>query len=104
MSGRGAGDTADDATRQAVHRLRARRSFRRHLIVYVAVNALLVVSWLVSAVSTGRWYPWSLYALAGWGIGLAAHAWAVYGSSSLPFPDEAIAREAARIRRQQLDG
>jgi 2TM domain len=46
-----------------------RQSFRIHATVFVAVQASLVLIWAL----TGGGYPWFLYALAGWGIGLAAH-------------------------------
>jgi hypothetical protein len=46
-----------------------RLSFRIHATVFVAVNLMLVVIWAL----TGGGEPWFLYALAGWGIGLAAH-------------------------------
>jgi hypothetical protein len=41
-----------------------------HAVVYVAVNVLLIV---VNAM-TWSGYPWFVYPLLGWGIGLAAHA------------------------------
>lgn len=43
--------------------------FRIHATVFVAVQLALVVVWAL----TGGGYPWFLYALVGWGIGLAAH-------------------------------
>jgi hypothetical protein len=41
-----------------------------HAVVYAAVNVLLIV---VNAL-TWSGYPWFVYPLLGWGIGLAAHA------------------------------
>ena len=46
-----------------------RLSFRIHATVFVAVQAMLVVVWAL----TGADYPWFLFALLGWGVGLAAH-------------------------------
>jgi len=46
-----------------------RKGFRIHATVYVAVNLMLVLIWAV----TGAGYPWFLFPLAGWGVGLAAH-------------------------------
>jgi hypothetical protein len=59
------------------HRRRAavRTLFRYHLAVFVAVQVLLVVVWLMA----GAGYPWFIFPLLGWGIGLAAHAVAAYG-------------------------
>lgn len=44
--------------------------FYIHLGVYLAVNVLLVAIWATS----GRGYPWFIYPILGWGIGLVAHA------------------------------
>ena len=52
----------------------AQRSFQVHASVWFAVNAMLFVIWLIS----GAGHPWFLYPAMGWGIGLAAHATAVF--------------------------
>jgi hypothetical protein len=58
----------------SAHELRsARDGFFIHAAVYVAVNLLLFVIWVV----TDRDHPWFVYPLLGWGIGLAAHGAAV---------------------------
>jgi hypothetical protein len=49
----------------------ARRGLLVHLAVFVAVQLLLVVTWLVT---TPGEFPWFLFPLLGWGIGLVAHA------------------------------
>src|SRR5207253_2255839 len=46
-----------------------RLGFRIHATVYVAVNLMLVLIWAI----TGAGYPWFLFPLAAWGVGLAAH-------------------------------
>jgi 2TM domain len=53
-----------------------RQAFRIHATVFVAVQVLLVVVWAL----VGAGYPWFLYALVGWGVGLAAHYAAVRDS------------------------
>lgn len=57
----------------------ARLSFRIHAAVYLAVNALLVAIWLVSPSGDGV-LPWVVYPALFWGVGLAAHYWAVRGA------------------------
>lgn len=47
----------------------ARTAFRTHAAVFVMVNLLLVVIWA----TTSAGFPWFLYPLFGWGIGLVAH-------------------------------
>lgn len=51
----------------------ANTGFRIHLRVFIMVNLLLVVTWF----GTGAGYPWFVYPLFGWGIGLVAHYSAV---------------------------
>jgi uncharacterized membrane protein len=53
-----------------------RAGFRIHATVFVAVQLMLVVVWAV----TGAGYPWFLFPLLGWGVGLAAHYAAVRDS------------------------
>ena len=62
----------------AVRRIRAKREFRIHLAVYVAVNALLVIIWA----TTSATYFWPMWPMLGWGIAVAAHAARVYAGPS----------------------
>lgn len=51
-----------------------RKAFQIHATAFVAVQTLLVVTWaLVWQLGGGTAYPWFLYVLFGWGIGLAVH-------------------------------
>lgn len=62
---------------------RHRKAFRIHATVFVAVQALLIAIWALEWRLDGTSYPWFLYPLLGWGIGLAAH-WAVTRDDSPP--------------------
>lgn len=42
---------------------------KAHVGAFLIVNAFLVIAWKLSEVS----YPWFLWVLAGWGVGLAFH-------------------------------
>ncbi len=79
-----------DARAAAVKRLTARRDFAAHLLCYVVFNAALIVVWLV----TGHGYFWPAWVLGAWGVGLAMHAWDVYGRR--PITEEDIRREMNR--------
>lgn len=46
-----------------------RQAFRIHATAFVAVQVLLVVVWALA----GAGYPWFLFPLVGWGVGLAIH-------------------------------
>lgn len=75
----------------ALLRRQAWRGFVGHLIPYLCVNALLVVL----NVLTTR-FPWALFPMLGWGIGLMSHLLAV----AMPNP-ERLARRLRRERERQ---
>ena len=84
---------SDDALREAaVTRLKKKRDFGMHALVYLCVNGFLVVIWAVS----GADFFWPIFPIAGWGIGLAANAWDVYGRR--PISEDEIRREMDRLR------
>jgi uncharacterized membrane protein len=86
--------TESDLREAAVRSLRKRRDLRTHLVVYVLVNAMLVVIWAV----TGAGFFWPVFPVVGWGIAVAFNAWDVYGRK--PISEEEIRREQDRLRRQ----
>ena len=59
---------------RAKRRVAAIKGFYVHLLVFVLVLAGLFA---INAVSGGAW--WVLWVLFGWGIGVGAHALAVFG-------------------------
>ena len=67
----------------AIAGIAGKRDFRCHALVYCAVNTLLVVIWAAS----GAGYFWPIWPIAGWGIGLAAHAWQIYGQKPISETD-----------------
>ena len=85
-------DDTDTAREMAIQRLKAKRGFSAHFTVYVLVNLLLIFIWAV----TGRGYFWPVWPIAGWGIGVAMHAWAAFLSK--PITEEEIRREMERGR------
>lgn len=80
----------DERRRAAIERLEAKRGFKAHLAVYLIVNTGLVVIWAV----TGGGYFWPIWAILGWGIGLAFNAWAVYVQR--PISEDQIRAEMER--------
>jgi hypothetical protein len=83
---------ADDEQRRsaAIDRLKAKRSFGQDVVAYVVVNGFLVAIWAV----TGGGYFWPAWLMGAWGIGLAMHAWTVYGQR--PITESDIEREMRR--------
>jgi len=82
-------DDHDERRAAAIERLEKKRDVRNHVMVYVVVNVMLVVIWAAS----GAGYFWPIWSIAGWGIGLALHAWTTYGRRPIT---EAEIREETR--------
>jgi hypothetical protein len=87
--------TADDAQlrERAVKRLKARAGFWTHLVIYLAVNAFLVVVWTL----TGADFFWPVFPMVGWGIAVVMNAWGAFGPD--PVTEERIRREIDRMQR-----
>ena len=58
---------------------RKRVEFKRHLLVYLVINGTLWLIWYL----TGSHYPWPVWPMAGWGVGLIFHYLFEYQSSGL---------------------
>jgi hypothetical protein len=82
-----------DLREQAIARLKKKRDFRTHLLMYFAVTARLVVIWAIT--SDGGLF-WPIFPILGWGIGVVANAWDVYGRR--PITEDEIRREQDRLR------
>ena len=72
-------------TDSQLHELaRKRVDFRRHLIVYCAINSVLWLIWYI----TGEGYMWPIWPMAGWGVGLLFHYIFEYRPSKFLSEDE----------------
>lgn len=78
---------------RALKRLKKRRDFFAHLLVYALVNGFIVVIWAV----TSRGFFWPIFPIVGWGIGVVMNAWDVWRGEE--FSERAIAREVDRMKR-----
>lgn len=87
---------------QAEKRVEEKLEFRTHLVVYLVVNSVIFAVWLVIALTAGgdAWWPWFLFPLLGWGIGLSLHAWGVYGPQSTR-REAMVQQEMDRIKKQR---
>lgn len=82
----------------AVVRLKQRRAFKAHLLVYVLVNAVVWAIWLVIGLTSGggNWWPWPIFLTLAWGIGIAMNAWEVYFRQPITAAD--VEQEMRRLR------
>jgi hypothetical protein len=88
---------------QAIRSLRRKRELGRHLVAFAIVIGAFWIVWAVVAVQLGGWFPWPVFPTVGWGIGLALHAWSVYGPAPRPMTEESISREERRLTRAAAD-
>jgi 2TM domain len=98
-----ASDSGDGQQRAlAIKRLQAKQAFRIHLLVYLAINALLIAIWagLGNSVSIPGLPPtffWPIFPILGWGLGLAIQGYMAYYGGG-PTEDE-IQREMKNLPR-----
>jgi hypothetical protein len=78
---------------RAIKRLKKRRDFSAHVLVYVLVNAFLVAIW---ALTNPHGFFWPIFPLAGWGIGVVMNAWDVFRNDE--FDEDQIRREMERLQ------
>lgn len=87
--------TEDKLRRQARERAKAKLGFYAHLIVFIVVNAFLIILWYVTTNATGD--IWFIFPLVGWSIGLIAHGLSTfYGGTSLE--DRMTERELEKLK------
>lgn len=83
-----------DLRGRALAQLKKKSDFRIHLLIYVLVNAMLILIWAM----TGATFFWPAFVLAGWGIGVVANgvdAYVVHEPT-----EQQIAEEIERLRRR----
>jgi len=88
-------DRVDVLRERAVKRLKKRRDFYTHLLVYLLVNGFIVGIWAV----TGSGFFWPIFPMVGWGVGLVMNGWEAFRDED--FSEEQIQQEMARIQRHR---
>ncbi len=86
--------------RQAKIRVQAKKGFYIHFAVYISVNIPLVIVWVV----TDPGFPWFIFPLGGWGIGLLFHFLSVFAFSRgriNEWEKREIEKEAERLRKRE---
>jgi hypothetical protein len=87
--------TGDDQSLQnlAVKRIKDRRDFQGHVVVYVVVNLFL---WGLWAMTSGLGsYPWPVWVTLGWGIGVVLNWWSV---TRRPITRDEVNQEIQRLQ------
>src|SRR5262245_12340614 len=79
---------------RARKRVRARHEFVVHLAIFLVANIGVFAIWKIS----GARYPWFLWVLVGWGIGLVGHGLTLFFGPESPGEERAVEREMNRLR------
>jgi hypothetical protein len=76
----------------------AKKGFYIHFTIYVLVSIMLYIIW--RATWTG--YPWFIWPIFGWGIGIISHFLGVFVfSGQSNWERRAIEKEMGRLRREK---
>jgi hypothetical protein len=82
-------------------RARARKAaedklgFYVHLVIYLLVNTMLVFIWWW----TGGGFPWFIFILIFWGIGIISHGFGVFAGGS--YADRMAEREYQKLKEKR---
>jgi uncharacterized membrane protein len=86
----------EEVYRIARKRVEEKKSFYIHFAVYVVVNIMLIIIWAV----TGAGFPWFIFPLVGWGIGVLFHFLGVFVfSKQSGWERKAVEKEAENLRK-----
>jgi hypothetical protein len=86
--------TRDSELRErAIKRLKKRRDFHAHLLIYFLVNAFFVVIW---ALTMPGGFFWPVFPIVGWGIGVVMNAYDVYFTED--FSEDQISEEIRHLQ------
>ncbi len=89
---------------EARRRVVARKNFYLHFAIYIIVNAMLIVIWATTDIKVAEVrFPWFLYPLIGWGIGIIFHFMAVFVfSAGNGWEKRAIEKEMQKMKNGKL--
>jgi len=82
--------TDDQARQAALDRINARRGFFANLASFVFVSVLMIGIWALS----GRGPFWPIWVIGAYALGIAVHAWKVFGQR--PVTEADIEKEMRR--------
>ena len=85
---------SDEQLREAaIKRIKEKNDFQIHVVVYLAVNIMLVGIWWF----TGAGFFWPIFPILGWGVGVAANGYTVYRGNN--YTEDQIQREMRNVPR-----
>jgi len=89
--------TEEQIYEEAKLRVQAKKDFYRHLTAWAVVNFLLIIIWALTNLGG---YPWFLWPLCFWGVGVLAQYLRVFVFKQKS-DRAAIEKEAEKIKKEQ---
>lgn len=95
--------TDEELRQKAEKRAEEKVDFLVHFIIYICVNSLLIIAWYFNGgrewiAGQGEMFPWFIFPLFGWGIGIVAHFFGAFATPSLK--DRFTERELRRLKKK----
>jgi len=98
-------DETSEEYQAAKRMVEAKLGFKIHAIVYVCVNVLLIIiNVAIPVPEGGKFFPWFLFPLLGWGLGLLLHYFLVIktkGKSLETWKEEKIQEEMEKAKKDE---
>jgi len=90
------GMSEEEIYRKAREKVEEKKGFYVHFIVYILVNIILIIIWA----ATGAGFPWFIFPLGGWGIGVLFHFLGVFVfSRQTSWERREIEKEVERLKK-----
>ncbi len=90
------GMSEEEIYRKARERVEEKKGFYIHFIIYILVNIMLIIIW----VATGAGFPWFIFPLGGWGIGILFHFLGIFVfSRQTGWERRQVEKEVERLKR-----
>ncbi len=92
--------TDEELRQQASKIAEGKIGFQIHFAAYLGVNAFFVVIWLLTPTETGGLqFPWFIFPMFGWGIGVLVHYFGAY--RGLGYQEKLATKEYLRLKELQ---
>ncbi|OGN97921.1 MAG: hypothetical protein A2Y89_06225 [Chloroflexi bacterium RBG_13_51_18] len=87
----------DEIYQKAKKRVEEIKGFYAHLCVYLAINLLVIIIWLVTSLGA---YPWFVFPVGCWGVVVILHALFVFVfNKDARWEKNAVEKEADKLRK-----
>lgn len=86
----------EELRKKAAKRADDKIGFYVHFAVYVVMNLFIFFTWFFTTGEEGNPFPWFLFTLVPWGIGLAAHFVVVFVGGN--YRQKLTEKEYAKLR------